>query len=123
MRQAQSSQLVQVQNAREAAELHKMAINTLMRYREKMEESLVEGDIKALAVYQQGFKDWWDRVGKFHFAELPGGLQIVGNNIQVNAIQVLLEEVKNNPDIAARVTARLSNNQAADGPQEANSPS
>ena len=105
--------------ARESHELHKIALETMMNFKADLDDARQGGDLKRIQIINEAFNGWWDRVGKFHFKDKEVQQPLMQLN-QFNT-QILLEEAKNNPEIAKRITARLLNGQATDGPQDSSS--
>lgn len=87
----------------EFAELHKKAREWLEQFQFDYMRARKRGDLKAMQFYADQFQSWWDRVGKFHFA-VQDAIKI---NQNFTVVRDILEEVKNEPELARRLTKRL----------------
>lgn len=90
----------------ELAELRQLAIEQLHSFKRRMDEAEVDGNMRKFRLAASEFREWWDRMGRFHFKEEKLNIQ-VGDNYQQMAL--ILDKLADDPAKYEETVGELRN--------------
>lgn len=102
-------EILQAAVAHERREHQQRAKETMEWMREGYMDAVEEEDVGRMKFFMKHFGKWWDRYGKFFLKadQVPEVLQQNTIIKQQNTLNILVEELEDNPDAAERVIERL----------------